>query len=393
MTRFLFVVPPLTGHINPLIGVARELERQGHEIHWLGHVKAVLPLLPEGAHFHAFDRARARDLLEPLSKRAAEVRGLESVRFLFEEFVSPLAKVTLPEVERAIEVLSPDMIVTDQQMLSGALAARRKRIPWVATVTTTAAIFKVWDIADRWITKVLADMQRACGMEVWPRPDLSPLANLVFSTPEFSGRFDQFHAPFTFVGPSLASRPQKEDFPWDRLSPSGPRLLITLGTVNRDRDPRFYQVVIEALAELSCQVILVAPEAWLDRTPANFITAPRVPQLALLPHVDAVFCHAGHNTVCEALAHGLPLIVAPIRDDQPVIARQVTRAGAGVGLRFGRLTETNVRTAVETVLEDATYREAAQHIGTSFARAGGSPLAARTLIEVASRYGTVAGGV
>ena len=40
--------------------------------------------------------------------------------------------------------------------------------------------------------------------------------------------------------------------------------------------------------------------------------------------------HGGHNTVCEALAHGLPLVVAPIRDDQPTVAAQVVQAGAGV---------------------------------------------------------------
>ena len=36
VTRFLLVVPPLVGHINPLIGVADELARRGHEVAWAG---------------------------------------------------------------------------------------------------------------------------------------------------------------------------------------------------------------------------------------------------------------------------------------------------------------------------------------------------------------------
>lgn len=40
--------------------------------------------------------------------------------------------------------------------------------------------------------------------------------------------------------------------------------------------------------------------------------------------------------MCEALWHAVPLVVAPIRDDQPVVAGQVTDAGAGVRVRFGR---------------------------------------------------------
>jgi hypothetical protein len=51
-------------------------------------------------------------------------------------------------------------------------------------------------------------------------------------------------------------------------------------------------------------------------------------------HVDAVVCHAGHNTVCEALACAVPLVLAPVRDDQPLIAEQVAVAGAGLRLRF-----------------------------------------------------------
>lgn len=48
----------------------------------------------------------------------------------------------------------------------------------------------------------------------------------------------------------------------------------------------------------------------------------------LLPHAAAVRCHAGHNTVCEALARGVPLVLAPIEDDRPIVAQQVEWAGA-----------------------------------------------------------------
>jgi MGT family glycosyltransferase len=101
-----------------------------------------------------------------------------------------------------------------------------------------------------------------------------------------------------------------------------------------------------------------------------------VPQLDLLTHLDAVVSHAGHNTVCEALAHGVPLVVAPIRDDQPAIARQVTDAGAGVRVRFGRVSAAELRDAITTVLDDPSYRAAARRIQTSFTTAGGAPAAA-----------------
>ena len=36
MARFLFVVPPFAGHVNPTIPVAAELVSRGHEVAWAG---------------------------------------------------------------------------------------------------------------------------------------------------------------------------------------------------------------------------------------------------------------------------------------------------------------------------------------------------------------------
>ena len=48
--------------------------------------------------------------------------------------------------------------------------------------------------------------------------------------------------------------------------------------------------------------------------------------LELMPRLDAVVCQAGQSTVNEALAHGVPMVVAPIRLGELVVAEQVTRA-------------------------------------------------------------------
>ena len=34
MSRILFVVPPLTGHINPTVAVGAELAARGHDVAW-----------------------------------------------------------------------------------------------------------------------------------------------------------------------------------------------------------------------------------------------------------------------------------------------------------------------------------------------------------------------
>jgi UDP:flavonoid glycosyltransferase YjiC (YdhE family) len=88
--------------------------------------------------------------------------------------------------------------------------------------------------------------------------------------------------------------------------------------------------------------------------------------------------------VCESLAHGLPLVLAPIRDDQPIVAEQVVRAGAGIRVRFSRVTSAELLTSVERVLSESGFRQSAVRIGESFKRAGGA-MAAADLIEASLR--------
>ena len=137
-------------------------------------------------------------------------------------------------------------------------------------------------------------------------------------------------------------------------------------TVNAERERTLYPRVIEALADLPVQVIASAPEGAFHGAPDHWITRTRVPQLQLLARVDAVFCHGGHNTTVEALAYGLPMIIAPIRDDQPVIAEQVKAVGAGIRVHFSRAKPARLRAAVEAALYEPHYRNAARAVRAEF---------------------------
>jgi MGT family glycosyltransferase len=169
-------------------------------------------------------------------------------------------------------------------------------------------------------------------------------------------------------------------------------VLVTLGTVNWRAGARFLAVAAEALGGMPVQAVIVAPGDLVPDPPAGVLVVPRVPQLALLERTDLVVCHGGHNTVCESLAAGVPLVLAPVRDDQPFVADQVARAGAGVRVKFGRITVPALCQAVSEVLGDPAYREAAARVGTSLVGAGGASAAADRL-EVLLVTAGVAGGM
>ncbi|MGP8297437.1 glycosyltransferase [Streptomyces inhibens] len=389
--RVLFVVPPLAGHVNPTVAVAAELAARGHQVAWTGPAAALTPLLPAAARLYPAGGSDTAGDHDVLHERWRDERGIAALRFLWAEVLIPLARAMLSGVHTAVEAFRPDVLVTDQQALAGPLVARRHGLPWVTSATTTAEFthpFEGLPKVGEWVAQRIAALLAECGAPAGWDPRFSPHLVLVFSTPELIGpgpgtasARGTYPPHYAFVGPAFGARPHGGDFPWRRLDPGRARVLVSLGTLNREAGARFYPVVLSAAAALAdrAQLILAAPGDLAGAVPPNVVHQEYVPQLRLLPHLDAVLCHGGHNTVCEALAYGLPLVVAPVRDDQPIVARQVTEAGAGVRVRFGRARTDEVRQALAAVLDNPAHRSAARRIQASFAAAGGATTAADRL--------------
>ncbi len=378
MSRYLFVVPPLVGHINPTLAVAEKLVQRGHEVAWAGHQDALGSLLVAGSQIY---RASDDDLDAQLHRLRTTWQGLKGVaalKFLWQEFIVPVGHAMLPGVDRAIADFGPDVVISDQQAVAGPVAAMRAGRPWVTSATTSAELARsLQDLpkVEEWVIGLLGRFQRDSGIPDPVELRFSDRLVLCFTTTELIGPHLSFPDHFVFTGPAMTTRPPSPDFPWDRLATDRRRVLVSLGSLNAESGTRFFGVVSEALGDL-VQVIMVAPEGMVDAPPPGSLVCGWVPQLDLLPHLDAVVSHAGHNTVVEALAHGLPQVVAPIRDDQPVVAQQIEAAGAAIRVRFARLRAPELRHAVSTVLDDPSYRCAAERIQRSFAAAGGAVTAA-----------------
>ena len=393
MARILFVVPPLTGHINPTIGVGAALIERGHDVAWAGLPGVVDRAVPVGGGFHPVGTSPGAEWYQGRERRG-HARGAAALKFLWEEFIVPVARYMSEDLPDVIERFRPDVVVVDQQAPAGAIAARRAGVPWVTSATTSAELVDpLRDLprVDEWVRTQLRQLEQEVGSDpgdgVAGDVDLrfSEVLTLAFTTEALSGPVN-VPGPVAFVGPSIADR--SEDPLEDGLvDPRRPNLLVSLGTVNAEMGGRFFAEVIDALADEAVHVIMVAPDVvvTVPDTVTNVVVREHVPQLELLPHLDLVICHGGHNTVCETLAAGVPLVVAPIRDDQPFIAEQVARSGAGVRVKFGRIRSAELRDVVRRVLTDDSYRRAAAAISVTFEAAGGARGAAAAIEAVAER--------
>ncbi|MCB1005883.1 MAG: glycosyltransferase family 1 protein [Acidimicrobiales bacterium] len=386
MARFLFVVPPLQGHTNPTVSVGHELAERGHAVAWAGEPSVVRPLLPDGATFFACPPRLPEAMEDALRHRAAGLRGAAALKFLWEDALLPLALAMEAPLDAAIDAFAPDVLVVDQQAVGGAAVARRRGLTWATSATTSAEFaepFAAVPKVGEWVAGELVDLQRRLGVPeaVARQGDLrmSDALVLAFTSEALVGDVRAFGDHVAFVGPSTHARAETAPFPFDWLDPDRRHVLVSLGTVNQSVGERFYRVAVEAVEGLDVQAVVVAPPERLGPVPADVHVQAFVPQLALLPHLDAVVGHGGHNTTCEALAEGLPLVVAPIRDDQPVVADQAVRAGAAVRVKFARVRAESLGAAIEQALADDDLRAAAARLREELAAAGGPPVAATAL--------------
>lgn len=376
--RFLFHSLPLAGHVYPIAAVARELAKRGHEVAWVGAEAFLRPLLGQQESVFPTGLRLYRGELQDFAMTATRSR--------WEGYVVPQTRFTLPPIQRAIEEYVPDVFAVDQHAIAGAIAANQAKVPWATLAPTTMEItrpYRTLPKVEEWIHGLMAAMWARAGLPGAPPHDLrfSPHLVIAFTSERLTGAVDGV----VMVGPALSDRLSTVDFPWEWLNPGRKHVLVTVGTLALDMAKDFYGRVVEAVAPLGdrVQAILVAPEpAAPDAVPPNMLVRQQVPMLELLPRLHAVVTHGGLNTVCEALSHGVPLVVAPIKSDQPINAAHVVAAGAGIRVRFGRSPADELRDAILAVIDDPSYGLAAQRIQESFREAGGAKAAADQLEQL-----------
>ena len=140
MARFLFVVPPFTGHVNPTISVAAELVERGHVVAWTGVPGATEALVPPGAAFLPATSAEVAAAVDEMGDRRPDLRGAAAFKFLQEDVLLPLADHMVGGVDAAVDAFAPDVTVVDQQALAGAVVARRRNLVWATSATTSAEL-------------------------------------------------------------------------------------------------------------------------------------------------------------------------------------------------------------------------------------------------------------
>ncbi len=379
VARFLFVIVPVVSHLWPAVAIGDALSAGGDDVAWCGPESDLRPLVGPGAAIYPTGKRSYREFRQV---------GTTAARELWDEYVLPLNRFISRPVDRAVAEFSPDVVVADQYALAGALAAERHGIRWA---TLCAGILELTPPAEDhglqdWIRSKLAQALQVAGLPADQRLDLRFSPYLVIATTAHA-LTDPAPMPdnCVLIGAALGPRRTDPAFSWDWWDPGRRHVLVTAGSMSAHLVHDYFARMMAALEPMAdrVQVVFNAAADALPDPPAHVLVAPRVPMLDLLPRLDAVICQAGQSTVNEALAHGVPLVVAPIRLGELAVAEQVTRAGAGIEVSFSAATPAQLAAAVTAVLGEPSYRAHARRLAAEYSAAGGTRAAAAHLAALA----------
>ena len=411
MSKIIVSSAPVYGHVAQLLPVAADLVRRGHEVvfytgsRFADRVRLTgaefVPLggigdfdetsfadtpgrdaIPEGPARIAFDIGRALvdpvpDVYAGLHKILADFPASAIIMETLSLGLTPLALQKQPG-ERPLMItlgVIPPSFASADAPPNGAgllpLAGEEGRLRDEAVRQQMAPVFEP---VHQHFTEVFASMGLTVQDTVFDTIGKAPDHYLQLTVPSFEYPRSDAPASFRCIGPVIAEPRKDIALPdwWADLKDDRPVVAVTQGTLeNRDLSELIVPT-LRALAGLDVTVVAaVGAEDGPDRLRAALGDVPEnarlggfVPFDALLPLTDVLVTNGGYGGTHFALSHGVPLVVAGEAQDKPEVAARVEWSGAGVNLRTARPEEAAIRSAVQRVLAEDTFRNRARALQT-----------------------------
>ena len=361
--KVLFAIVDGGGNIPPQLAVARALRARGVEVRVLGHRGIRERVEAAGFAFEPFTEGQNFD---PTVQRSLAAIMTAFTRVAADRRVGHC----MVEAARRHEA---DAVVVDMILTAGIPALMDAGI---ATVVLVHCFYRaVQDLA----ASPVGSMLRMRGTDprvaehkgllqvVTARADLDPMR----------GAPPVCHTGVVWQGVPSAAVPAPV-----------PRILVSLSTCAFAGQRRMLQNILDAIAPLAVEAIVtVGPgiDASGLRVPQNTSMHTWLDHDEVLATASLVVGHGGHSTAMRALSFGVPQVVMPANPmiDQKGVGAALQRVGAGI-LVPKHAKPKRIRAAVERLLHDRAYRDAADRLGAQIRQRNGADVGADAIEEFLS---------
>lgn len=400
MTRtVLFITPDYVSHLNPLIPIAQRFCEAGYAV-----VVATGPALRacvESLGFGHVELSLGEESNEGLisSERRSEIhQSLDATRRGWYAALEEQANARIEAFlwrreqvsERTLAIVAeyrPTCVIAVQLTFAATAVLIARRVPFVTFVTghpsQLPAKGEVYGFPYSMPSALhagssdLRRLQRLCALVQRDftvafnallrrlNPRATPIANglaaasprlAIFNYPPGLYPEKSYDIPkrAAYIGASVREASLEPELErWLQLtSPNLPTVYFAFGSyfsVHTDILCR----IAEALRIEPVRVLFASGLTDVDALrpiPDHWLVREYLPQVALLPHCHLAVCHGGNNTVTEAFAAGVPVVVAPFASDQFGSATSVEQHALGAVFDPNRASVEAIQIAVRAGL-------------------------------------------
>ncbi|WP_010243950.1 nucleotide disphospho-sugar-binding domain-containing protein [Acetivibrio cellulolyticus] len=348
MKRILMVNVPYAGHTNPTLLLASELVKRGYSVTYVNAEEFRTKIEKTGALFIPYINYPDKPS-ESQKKTMCFRAAYDTVLALKEKY---------------------DLLIYEMFFYPGYALAQKLGIPCIRQFSQPAwnkkfiqnapLMFRISaEIIDSKVMK--KKHKKHMGLEdtklmkaiLEDRPNL----NIVYVPSVFQNYRESFDESYHFAVPPVETTEVSVNIPYEKMKP--PIIYISLGSIISNKG--FCKGCIRAFGNTEFSVILntgkVAPDK-LGKIPDNIYAYSFVPQIDVLNHADVFLTHCGMNSVNEAIAAKVPMIVMPFVNDQLANAKRIVEMGIGKRIRsFPSSSKQMYRVAQAIIADDSMYKK------------------------------------
>ena len=424
MSRILVAVTPLAGHVKPMLPVAQQLARDGHQVFF--QTSDIFSAQVEGAGLKFvpllgnanYDYHRLGELIPELRTAASGMdQAIIYIKHVFADRIADQDRSLRQMIaEKDIDLVMTDILFLGELPL---LLGGEPRPPVISCgviapswIDPAFSIFtgpddapggRARNIADnekfeslrapghRYIDAVLDQLGVAIpggfrANDLYRLPDVF----LQLGTEAFEYPMEDRPANLVYTGPIIHREPVAEVPAWvTQLDRSLPIVLVTQGTLANFDFDQLVNPAILGLADEPVQVVVTAGGSKDGKilSTKNSIIEPYVPYELVLPMTSVFVTNGGYNGVQQALSYGVPIVCYGTSEDKPLVSARVHWSGAGISLKAGASMPEQIRDAVRKILHDPTYTERARTLGAEIAKSDALQTISRTVDATIARLG------
>ncbi|MCG7406856.1 hypothetical protein MH117_05445 [Paenibacillus sp. ACRRX] len=396
MARVVYFSVDLHGHVNVSLGLIHKLIQRGEEVIYYSSDLFRPRIEAVGAEFRSY---------EQLISFGLHGGDRLDTFFIFANYILERSQAIIDKLGDDIRRLNPDYIIHDVFCYWGKELGRQLGVPCCSITAPFPYIDEMSEVdpylfmksilrseEDSFLlkskdpvgafrnylhksAKLLAhkyDLPQPLNLinDVFcSREDL----NILFTSRDFQLYSEAFDHRYFFAGYSIYPRQEEVEFELDWLD-GRPLIYVAFGTM-LERLQVLYRNCMEAFADMKCQVVMAVGKGVrieeLGVIPDHFRVMSYVPQLAILEQADIFVNHAGTNSVYESICYHVPQVVIPQAFDEFMGGMMVESAEVGLYLKTQEPSAAEIRTAVQTVLANSSYKENCIRVQHSFESTGG----------------------